>query len=131
MKPKIVTIKGKPHLVIISYKEYLDLIEAAKKPTQLQKPRQKHKLQTQRVLVRENCDTPDEVQRRLDKGESPVKAWRLYRDLTQTELANQAGVSNSTISLIENGVRCGTTETLEAIADALNVPTDMLGLARE
>lgn len=36
---------------------------------------------------------------------SPLQAWRQARNLTQSDLANQAGIDRSILSLIESGQR--------------------------
>lgn len=107
MKHRIIKVKGEPHQVIISYAEYLEYLDLKGKSGKNQPNVSK---------------VPEEVARRLRKGESPLKAWRLYRDLTQTELANLAGVSASAISMIENSIRPGTIETFRALARALKIP---------
>lgn len=48
-----------------------------------------------------------------------IKQWREYRNLTQAQLASRVGISEPHLSLIENGRRQYTQETLEALADAL------------
>jgi DNA-binding XRE family transcriptional regulator len=57
-------------------------------------------------------------------GENPVKVWREYRDMTQQELAQAAGISASYLSQIETGKREGTTAVLQAIARAMNLTLD-------
>ena len=48
-----------------------------------------------------------------------IRSHRLARGLTQTELAQRAGCSRSTLSALENGKRCLSTELLFRIAGAL------------
>jgi len=55
-----------------------------------------------------------------------VKLWRTQRNLTQDELAGRAGISKPYLSQIETGKRQGTVDTLRAIAQALEVPPDVL-----
>jgi DNA-binding XRE family transcriptional regulator len=69
---------------------------------------------------------PDNILRRELAGESPVKLWRIQRNLTQQILAGRAGISKSYLSQIETGKRQDTVETLKAIALALDVPPDVL-----
>jgi hypothetical protein len=38
---------------------------------------------------------PDDILRRELAGESPVKLWRIQRNLTQQELSGRAGISKS------------------------------------
>ncbi|WP_243374667.1 helix-turn-helix transcriptional regulator [Geotalea sp. SG265] len=115
MKPRVVTVKGKPHLVIMAYSDYVELLESKGK----------------KATFQTKIDTPEEqppaeVHRNLKKGKSPLKAWRLYRDLTQAALAKRAGVSTATISLIENDLRPGTIDTFKALAKVLKVPAKVL-----
>jgi DNA-binding XRE family transcriptional regulator len=57
-------------------------------------------------------------------GENPVKVWREYREMTQQELAQAAGISASYLSQIETGKREGTTAVLQAIARAMDLTLD-------
>lgn len=49
-----------------------------------------------------------------------LKAMRLYRRMTATELSRRSGVPQATISLIENGKNNPTAETMERLATALD-----------
>lgn len=64
---------------------------------------------------------PAEVVDRLITGDSPLKVYREYRDLTQKELAKAAGVSAMYVSQIERGNREGSSATLKKLAAALKV----------
>ncbi|MDP2852891.1 MAG: helix-turn-helix transcriptional regulator [Smithellaceae bacterium] len=55
-----------------------------------------------------------------------MKLWRTQRNLTQDELAGLAGISKPYLSQIETGKRQDTVDTLRAIAQALDVPPDVL-----
>lgn len=55
-----------------------------------------------------------------------VKAYRNKRKLTQEALAEMAGISSAYCAQIETGVRIPTTFVLIKIADALDVPLDVL-----
>jgi len=59
-------------------------------------------------------------------GDHPVKAWRDYRRLTQEALANAAGLSKPYLSQIESRKRGGSIDVLQSLADALNVPLELL-----
>lgn len=48
-----------------------------------------------------------------------IKHWREYRKLNQEQLAARLDMTQSHLSMLENGKRGYTQETLEAIADAL------------
>ncbi|WP_265922603.1 helix-turn-helix domain-containing protein [Cupriavidus nantongensis] len=62
-------------------------------------------------------------------GDHPVKAWRNYRRLTQDALAQAAGLSKPYLSQIENRARAGSAAALRRLAQALDVPVDILGEA--
>jgi transcriptional regulator with XRE-family HTH domain len=55
-----------------------------------------------------------------------IRLCRTQRGLSQSELANIAGISVSYLSLLERGKRDPTFSTIEDIASALNVPVSIL-----
>ena len=62
---------------------------------------------------------PLAVIRRVRAGDSYLKAMRLYRNLTQTQLSNMAGIAQSYLSEIESGQRALNTATADVLAKAL------------
>lgn len=59
-----------------------------------------------------------------------LRYYRKRASLLQSDLAERLGVSKSTVSMWETGERTPTLETLEAIADVLNVsPAELWGTA--
>ena len=60
-------------------------------------------------------------------GETPVRLWREHRCLTQETLAEAAGISKPYLSQIESGKRRGSIAVLRALAQALDLPLDVLG----
>jgi DNA-binding Xre family transcriptional regulator len=69
---------------------------------------------------------PAEVSALLLRGASLVAALRKWRGVRQTDLAECAGVSQGYLSDLESGRRKGATDTLGAIAKALDVPASWL-----
>jgi DNA-binding XRE family transcriptional regulator len=69
--------------------------------------------------------TLDEVDRLLT-GENPVKLWRQKLGLTQRQLADHSGVSQSLLAEIEKGTKTGSVETLKKLARALKIDLDAL-----
>lgn len=69
---------------------------------------------------------PAALVRRMVEGESPLRVFRTYRELTQQALADAAQVSKTTISELETGRKDGSIKTLARIADVLNVDIDDL-----
>ena len=55
-----------------------------------------------------------------------MKVFREHRGMTQKALAEAVGVAPLYISQIERGDRRGSAKTLKKIAQALNVPLDLL-----
>lgn len=64
---------------------------------------------------------PSEVADRLLQGDHPVKVFREYRGMTQSQLAQAADLKQAYVSQIEAGSRNGSVDALKRIADALRV----------
>ena len=75
---------------------------------------------------------PDDVVGALLDGENPIKVWRKFRGMSQTELARAIGASQAYVAQIESGKREGTVKIYRSIAEALRVDIDDLveGLTR-
>lgn len=69
---------------------------------------------------------PKDVVDRLAEGENAVRVVRAWRACTQQQLSSRTGIAQGHISDIETGRRVGTPATLRRIADALDVPLDLL-----
>tara|TARA_R110002072_G_C7779676_1_gene519946 strand:- start:429 stop:773 length:345 start_codon:yes stop_codon:yes gene_type:complete len=63
---------------------------------------------------------------RLLNGESSLRVYRDLRGLTQTSLAEKAGVNRVTVAEIEIGRKKGSIATLRALAGALDIALDDL-----
>ena len=74
----------------------------------------------------EDIALPEAVWDRLEARKSPVRVLREFRSMTQKEMAEAAGISQSYLSEIERGAREGTISTIKAIAKALAVPLTVL-----
>ncbi len=89
---------------------------------------------------REDILAADEIQRRLDcgdeeyipakivdrliVGESPLKVWRQYREMSGSQLAKEVGTTHASISRIENGSQNPTAAMWRKLANALKVDVD-------
>ena len=78
------------------------------------------------LMASEDSILPQTVSSLLLKGHSRLKAIRLWRDMTQTELAKQAGVGQGYLSDMESGRRPVSGEVLQALAERLNVPPEWI-----
>ena len=63
---------------------------------------------------------------RIANGENALRVLREWRDMTQLYLSFKTGIGQGYISDLESGRRKGTTASLKKIADAMNVPLDLL-----
>lgn len=70
---------------------------------------------------------PAEVSAGLLRGERRLKAIRKWRRFSQAALAKRTGIAQGYLSEIESGRKAGTTDTLDAIARALDVPREWIG----
>jgi transcriptional regulator with XRE-family HTH domain len=62
-----------------------------------------------------------------NRGRHFIKEWRVYRGLTQEQLADRIGVSKATLSRLESAKQPYTQDVLEALADAMNCePADLI-----
>lgn len=69
---------------------------------------------------------PPPVSAALLRGESRLKAIRTWRNETQLHLSSVTGIGQGYLSDLENGRRAGTSETIDKLAQALNVPVAWL-----
>lgn len=69
---------------------------------------------------------PISIYDRIDAGDNPIVVFRKYRGLTQTALAELAGIERSMLSAIEHGKKTGSVASLKAIAQAIDVSLDDL-----
>ncbi len=76
-----------------------------------------------------NATLPAEVTAFLMAGDRLLRALRLWRKMTQGELARRAGLAQGYVSDLESGRREGTSETLKSLARALEVNESWLAAA--
>lgn len=72
---------------------------------------------------------PAAVADRLIDGGNPLKVWRQYRGMSQSELARVSGASRVQVVDIESGRATGSVHTLRRLADALRIGLDDLAPA--
>ena len=69
---------------------------------------------------------PEEFVEKLLVTHAPLREWRIYRGMSQVDLAGLAGIRQATISAIENGTTSPRIDTAKKIAVALNCDLDDL-----
>ena len=68
---------------------------------------------------------PRDVVSALLEGKTPTAAWRLFRNISQSELAHIAGVSHTGLASIERGLSSGN-QLRPKLACALAIPAEAL-----
>jgi DNA-binding XRE family transcriptional regulator len=67
----------------------------------------------------------DVIKAKLD-GAHPIRAWRDYRNMTQMELSSVSQVGRDLIAQIETRKKVGSVDTLNRLAQALDLPIEAL-----
>ena len=102
---QIIEHEGKPIFVVVPYEEYLDLTEN----------------RDDEVTIPHAV-----VEKMLLEEKSLICAWREYRKLSQTEVAEQMGITQPAYSQMEKPDARLRRKTIERIAAALNVIPEQL-----
>ena len=122
MSVQIIEKDGNPEWAVLPFDEYQRLLAAAEMLEDIQLYDEGH-----RALESGDDELmPSGFANRLIDGESPIRVWRDYRGVTQSELASMAGISSAYLSQLEAGKRVGTAEVLSRIAVSLKVSVDDL-----
>ena len=108
-EPQILRIDGKPVFAVIPWDEYQALVKNQLPPDE------------------SNVRFPEEVVRaHLLHDETLIKAWREYLGFTQTELAEKAGMQQSTLARLETGKTSPRKATLAKLAKAMDISVEHL-----
>lgn len=103
---QVISKDGKPEYAILPYMDYLRLLEKA---------------EDSEALI------PHEVVGLvIEKDFNLLKAWRKHLGLTQKEVAQRAGITQSALSQMECTAGNNRTATLEKLAKALGIATSQL-----
>jgi len=120
MSVQIIERNGKPEWAVIPYKAYLQLVEQVEALQDLRD----YDSAKEALNRGEEELIPEEVVYALLDGKNPIKVWREYRGLSQSQLAKAAGISIAYLSQLETGRRKGSTEVLSALAKILELSLD-------
>jgi len=122
MSVQVIERNGHPEWAILPYEEYLQLVEQAETLQDIQDyDRIKAAVESGEEEV-----IPAGVAYALAEGESPIKVWREFRQLTQQQLAELVGMSVPFLSQIETAKRKASMKIMVALAKALRVTVDDL-----
>jgi len=122
MSVQVIEHNGKPEYAVLPYDEYLQLVEQAEL---LQDIRDFDRIK-EAVENGDEETLPAEVAYSLLDGGNPGRMWRVYKGLSQAEVAKAAGISIPYLSQIETGRRKPSLRVLSAIASRLGVTLDDL-----
>jgi DNA-binding XRE family transcriptional regulator len=124
MKAQLLKKNGKPEFAVLPIMEYRGLLQ------RIEELEDARDFRAYKANPAESF--PSEVVDRLLDGENPIKVWREYRGITQSQLAEKAGVTVAHISQLESGKRDCSVKLLRALATVLDVDMEMLlGQAEE
>jgi DNA-binding XRE family transcriptional regulator len=119
VKPQIIERDGRPEYAVIPIAEWRriqamveELEDIRDFDAALAKP-------NRRML-------PFEVTSAIVNGASPMRAWREHRGLSQSQLAEAAGINVDDLSEIEDGTRKPAPATLRKLAKVLRAHVDDL-----
>lgn len=107
MDPQVIKKDGKPVFAVIPWDEYQRLALSAED--------------------KDESDVwfPNDVVKANVRGDSLIKAWREHFGLTQTDLAEKAGMKQSALARLEKAGN-PRTSTLKKLAEALNITVEQL-----
>ncbi len=106
--PQVIHQHGKPAFAVIPWDEYQRLIQGQKT---------------------DEADVwlPHEVvELNVIHGKNLIKAWREHFNLTQQQLADKSGLTQSAIARLETGDSAPRTATLKKIAAAMGITLEQL-----
>jgi DNA-binding XRE family transcriptional regulator len=117
MSVQIIKQDDKPEWAVVPYEIYLELVEKAETLLDVQD------YDSAKASLHRGDDEliPSEIVYAILDGENAIKVWRDFREMSQQELAEKAGISIPYLSQLETNKRTGTVEVLSAIAKTLNI----------
>jgi len=120
MTVQVIQNNGKPEWAVVPYEDYIRLIEQA----QILQDVQDYEAAKAELKNGEEELNPVEIVDALSAAENPIKVWREYRGVSQSKLANIAGISAPYLSQLETNKRRGSMAVLSAIAHSLHITID-------
>ncbi len=113
---QIITSRGKPRFAVVEYQTFMKLLEQVEN-------QKKDRTATKRTRRRKE-PTASELTQLMRTN--PIKGWRLFRNMTQSELAEKTGLKQTHVSLMEANKIKPRENTLQKLAEALNCEVDDL-----
>jgi DNA-binding XRE family transcriptional regulator len=123
---QIIRTPSGEEMVVLPRKEYDALVSAAEAASEDADDVAIYDSRKAELAASPASPFPEAVSSLLLKGHSRLKAIRLWRNMSQLELAKQAGVGQGYLSDIESGRRPGSAEVLRNLAERLEVPPEWI-----
>ena len=122
MTVQVITQNEKPEWAVIPYETYLQLVEKAEMLEDIQD------YDIVKAALERGDDEliPAEVVNAILDGENGIKVWREFRGISQTDLAQQVGISIPYLSQLETNKRKGSLDVLSTIARVLKVSLESI-----
>jgi len=117
---QIINSRGKPRFAVVEYQTFMKLLEELEN-------QKRDQTVTKRARQRKE-PTASELTQLMRT--TPIKGWRLFRNLTQSELAEMTGLKQTHVSLMEANKIKPRENTLNKLAEALNCDVDDLTVRR-
>ncbi len=112
---QVITSRGKPRFAVVEYQVFMKMLEQVEN---------QNKGGVTRTTRQRKEPTARELTRLMRSN--PIKGWRLFRNMTQSELAEKTGLKQTHVSLMEANKIKPRKNTLEKLAGALTCDVDDL-----
>ena len=116
---QILSSRGKPRFAVVDYQAFMRLLEQVESQAKGSGgPRTRQRKEPSASELTQLMRT------------SPIKGWRLFRNMTQSELAEVTGLKQTHVSLMEGNKIKPRENTLRKLAEALNCTVEDLTVRR-
>ena len=113
---QIISSRGKPRFAVVDYQIFLKLLENSEGSID----------KIKRTTTKRNGKDPTAKELTKIMRNSPIRGWRLFRRMTQADLAELTGLKQTHISMMEANKIKPRKNTLAKIAEALSCEADDL-----
>lgn len=113
---QVISSHGKPRFAVVEYQAFMKLLENSNGGKATKKA----------ANTKRNHKDPSAIELTKIMRNSPIRGWRLFRNMTQADLAKLTGLKQTHISLMEANKIKPRSNTLVKLAAALSCKTDDL-----
>ena len=113
---QVINSRGKPRFAVVEYQAFMKMLKAANGATD----------ESDVNTAKRTRKEPSASELTKIMRNSPIRGWRLFRNMTQADLAKLTGLKQTHVSLMEANKIKPRSNTLSKIAEALVCETDDL-----